>query len=155
MPTASCIMVKGATKADGKFDARPYTPTTLNDEKGHFELIIKSYPEGNVSKHLHSLKVVESLCVGTLFHAHLSCTGFVESINLLIVRNSYMMHRQVGDKVEVKGPFPKIAYTANMKKKIGMIAGGTGITPMLQVHLCSCIASLFFLLTHLCYCIFI
>jgi predicted ferric reductase len=43
------------------------------------------------------------------------------------------MHRQVGDKVEVKGPFPKIAYTANMKKKIGMIAGGTGITPMLQV----------------------
>jgi NAD(P)H-flavin reductase len=63
-------MVKGATKADGKFDARPYTPTTLNDEKGHFELIIKSYPEGNVSKHLHSLKVFESRSVGTLFFMH-------------------------------------------------------------------------------------
>jgi len=33
----------------------------------------------------------------------------------------------------VKGPFPKLPYTANMKKKIGMLAGGTGITPMLQV----------------------
>lgn len=33
----------------------------------------------------------------------------------------------------MKGPFPKIAYTPNMKKEIGMIAGGTGITPMLQI----------------------
>jgi cytochrome-b5 reductase len=125
-------MVKGATKPDGKFDARPYTPTTLNDEKGHFELIIKSYPEGNVSKHLHSLKVFESPCVATLFRAR-SLSGLVETIDLLILHNSCMVHCQVGDNVEVKGPFPKIAYTANMKKKIGMIAGGTGITPMLQV----------------------
>jgi ferredoxin-NADP reductase len=39
----------------------------------------------------------------------------------------------VGDEVEVKGPFPKLAYTPNMKRAIGMVAGGTGITPMLQV----------------------
>ncbi|ONK66512.1 uncharacterized protein A4U43_C06F8960 [Asparagus officinalis] len=38
-----------------------------------------------------------------------------------------------GDVVEVKGPIEKIRYSPNMKKKIGMIAGGTGITPMLQV----------------------
>lgn len=38
-----------------------------------------------------------------------------------------------GDVVEVKGPIEKIRYTPNMKKHIGMIAGGTGITPMLQV----------------------
>ncbi|XP_022143234.1 NADH-cytochrome b5 reductase-like protein [Momordica charantia] len=38
-----------------------------------------------------------------------------------------------GDVVEVKGPIEKIRYSPNMKKHIGMIAGGTGITPMLQV----------------------
>ncbi len=35
----------------------------------------------------------------------------------------------------MKGPFSKLKYTANMKKSIGMLAGGTGITPMLQVYL--------------------
>ncbi|CAN1120315.1 NADH-cytochrome b5 reductase-like protein [Linum perenne] len=38
-----------------------------------------------------------------------------------------------GDVVEVKGPIQKLRYSPNMKKHIGMIAGGTGITPMLQV----------------------
>jgi cytochrome-b5 reductase len=38
-----------------------------------------------------------------------------------------------GDDMLMKGPFKKIEYTRNMKKSIGMIAGGTGITPMLQV----------------------
>ncbi|XAR66923.1 Cytochrome-b5 reductase [Bertholletia excelsa] len=38
-----------------------------------------------------------------------------------------------GDMVEVKGPIEKIRYSPNMKKHIGMIAGGTGITPMLQI----------------------
>ncbi|KAJ1390214.1 Riboflavin synthase-like beta-barrel [Sesbania bispinosa] len=38
-----------------------------------------------------------------------------------------------GDVVEVKGPIEKLRYIPNMKKHIGMIAGGTGITPMLQV----------------------
>lgn len=38
-----------------------------------------------------------------------------------------------GDVLEVKGPIEKLRYSPNMKKHIGMIAGGTGITPMLQV----------------------
>lgn len=38
-----------------------------------------------------------------------------------------------GDAVEVKGPIEKLRYSPNMKKNIGMIAGGSGITPMLQV----------------------
>lgn len=38
-----------------------------------------------------------------------------------------------GDVLEVKGPIEKLRYVPNLKKKIGMIAGGTGITPMLQV----------------------
>jgi NAD(P)H-flavin reductase len=35
--------------------------------------------------------------------------------------------------VQMKGPIPKLPYTANMKKQLGMVAGGTGITPMIQV----------------------
>ncbi|KAF6164581.1 hypothetical protein GIB67_025407 [Kingdonia uniflora] len=38
-----------------------------------------------------------------------------------------------GDVVEVKGPIEKLRYTPNMKRNIGMIAGGSGITPMLQI----------------------
>ncbi|KAM3347749.1 hypothetical protein ACQJBY_021580 [Aegilops geniculata] len=38
-----------------------------------------------------------------------------------------------GDVLEVKGPIEKLRYSPNMKRQIGMVAGGTGITPMLQV----------------------
>ena len=34
-----------------------------------------------------------------------------------------------------QGPIIKLKYEANMKKSIGMVAGGTGITPMLQARL--------------------
>ncbi|OAY82958.1 NADH-cytochrome b5 reductase-like protein [Ananas comosus] len=47
--------------------------------------------------------------------------------------SQYFATLKPGDVVEVKGPIEKIRYSPNMKKKIGMIAGGTGITPMLQV----------------------
>ena len=43
------------------------------------------------------------------------------------------MHVKEGDVMEIKGPFPKFNYVPNMRREIGMIAGGTGITPMLQV----------------------
>lgn len=35
--------------------------------------------------------------------------------------------------IKVKGPFGKMLYKPNMAKEIGMIAGGTGISPMLQI----------------------
>jgi len=38
-----------------------------------------------------------------------------------------------GDTLEFKGPILKIAYKPNQYDTIGMVAGGTGITPMLQV----------------------
>ena len=78
---SSCIMVKGVPGPDGKEVSKPYTPTTLNNQKGTFELVVKSYSNGKVSSHLDNLKV--------------------------------------GDSIEVKGPFPKLAYKANMKKNIG------------------------------------
>jgi len=39
----------------------------------------------------------------------------------------------MGDELKKKRPIKKLEYKPNMKKMIGMIAGGSGITPMLQV----------------------
>eukprot|EP00882_Tetradesmus_deserticola_P016459 GHRQ01017583.1.p1 GENE.GHRQ01017583.1~~GHRQ01017583.1.p1 ORF type:complete len:249 (+),score=84.23 GHRQ01017583.1:339-1085(+) len=39
----------------------------------------------------------------------------------------------VGDTMLMKGPRGRFQYSRNMKKAIGMIAGGTGVTPMYQV----------------------
>lgn len=74
---------------------RSYTPISSDSQPGFFDLLIKSYPTGNISKHLASLSV--------------------------------------GDKMAVKGPKGAMVYTPNMVKRFGMIAGGTGITPMLQI----------------------
>ncbi|KAK9843869.1 hypothetical protein WJX84_007415 [Apatococcus fuscideae] len=100
LPVASCLVTRaaiGSEKEDGsrKFVIRPYTPTSPKDAKGYFDLVIKVYPQGNMSKHIGDLKE--------------------------------------GDVLECKGPIEKFAYKPNMKKAIGMIAGGSGITPMLQV----------------------
>lgn len=57
---------------------------------------------------------------------------------------------KVGDALDVKGPIIKLPYKPNMKKIIGMVAGGTGITPMLQVCPCMKIVGALFgvLLVH-------
>jgi len=91
LPVTSYVMVSGAKSGDNS----AYTPITTDDQPGFFELLVKGYPEGNVSKYLCSLKE--------------------------------------GNFISVQGPVKKLPYTANMKKKIGMIAGGSGITPMLQI----------------------
>ena len=74
---------------------RSYTPISSDTSPGHFDLLVKSYPTGNVSKYLASL--------------------------------------MVGQTMKVKGPKGAMVYTPNMVSRFGMIAGGTGITPMLQI----------------------
>jgi len=93
LPVASYILVQ-ADLGEEKPVVRPYTPITY-DEKGYFDLMIKTYPEGKISKYVNTLKI--------------------------------------GDSLKIKGPNKKLTYTPNMKKQIGMIAGGSGITPMLQL----------------------
>ena len=39
----------------------------------------------------------------------------------------------VGQTIKIKGPKGAMVYTPNMVRAFGMIAGGTGITPMLQI----------------------
>ena len=40
---------------------------------------------------------------------------------------------KVGDTLDMKGPIVKLPYKPNQYTSVGMIAGGTGIAPMLQV----------------------
>jgi cytochrome-b5 reductase len=47
--------------------------------------------------------------------------------------NRYLSHLEPGDEVLFRGPKGAMKYQPNLCKKIGMIAGGTGITPMFQV----------------------
>eukprot|EP00698_Gefionella_okellyi_P012593 TRINITY_DN3405_c0_g1_i2.p1 TRINITY_DN3405_c0_g1~~TRINITY_DN3405_c0_g1_i2.p1 ORF type:complete len:158 (+),score=41.29 TRINITY_DN3405_c0_g1_i2:329-802(+) len=47
--------------------------------------------------------------------------------------SQHVDHLQLGQEIEARGPKGRMTYTPNMKKKIGMIAGGSGITPMLQL----------------------
>jgi cytochrome-b5 reductase len=74
---------------------RSYTPISGDHQPGYFDLLIKSYPTGNISRHMASLAV--------------------------------------GQAIRVRGPKGAFVYTPNMVRHFGMIAGGTGITPMLQV----------------------
>ncbi|KAF9344824.1 NADH-cytochrome b5 reductase [Mortierella sp. AD094] len=79
----------------GKEISRSYTPTSSSDDLGHFVLLIKSYPQGNISKMFGELSI--------------------------------------GDYINARGPKGQFNYTPNMCRAIGMIAGGTGLTPMLQI----------------------
>lgn len=94
LPVSSCIVTKYVDAETGKPVIRPYTPIHQH-ERGVVRLLVKDYEQGKMSRHIHSLKV--------------------------------------GDSLEIKGPIEKLAYQTNFKKQIGMVAGGTGVAPMLQV----------------------
>jgi len=40
---------------------------------------------------------------------------------------------KIGDTIKVKGPKGQMMYRPGLVRELGMIAGGTGITPMLQI----------------------
>jgi cytochrome-b5 reductase len=95
LPIGQHISLAATIAGQPKEVVRSYTPISSDEEKGYFDLLIKSYPTGNISKHVASL--------------------------------------MVGQNMKVKGPKGAMVYTPNMVRHFGMIAGGTGITPMLQV----------------------
>eukprot|EP01059_Diplonema_ambulator_P011383 TRINITY_DN21333_c0_g1_i1.p1 TRINITY_DN21333_c0_g1~~TRINITY_DN21333_c0_g1_i1.p1 ORF type:complete len:217 (+),score=59.81 TRINITY_DN21333_c0_g1_i1:350-1000(+) len=45
----------------------------------------------------------------------------------------HLANMAVGERIEVQGPFPKLEIQPNDYAKIGLIAGGSGITPCWQV----------------------
>lgn len=95
LPIGQHISVAAAIQGQPKEVVRSYTPISSDQNAGYFDLLIKSYPTGNISKYMTTLKV--------------------------------------GDALKVKGPKGAMVYTPGLVRHFGMIAGGTGITPMLQV----------------------
>ncbi|KAJ7965621.1 Nitrate reductase [Quillaja saponaria] len=99
---------------DGKLCLRAYTPTSTVDEGGYFELVVKIYFKGVHPKFPNG---------GTM-------SQYLDSLSL-------------GSFMDVKGPLGHIEYTGRGKfivhgkhkfaKKLAMLAGGTGITPIYQV----------------------
>jgi cytochrome-b5 reductase len=61
LTVASCIVAKA--EIDGKVVVRPYTPISLNEQRGFVELLVKSYPApgGLMSRHIQSLKPGQTL----------------------------------------------------------------------------------------------
>jgi cytochrome-b5 reductase len=47
--------------------------------------------------------------------------------------SSHIHGLKPGQTLDVKGPFAKLAYEPNKWKHVGLIAGGSGITPMVQL----------------------
>ncbi|KAI1624131.1 NADH-cytochrome b5 reductase 1 [Exophiala viscosa] len=95
LPSGQHIALAFTDPETGKVVARSYTPISTDDDRGYFDVLVKLYPDGLMSKHLQAL--------------------------------------QVGDLVKARGPKGAMVYKPGMCERIGMIAGGSGVTPMLQI----------------------
>ncbi|RWS30200.1 NADH-cytochrome b5 reductase 3-like isoform X1 [Leptotrombidium deliense] len=105
---------------DNKLVIRPYTPTSDEHQKGYFDLVVKVYfknvhpkfPDGGkMSQYLESMAVGDEMVI--------------RGPNGLI---NYLRKGQFAVKKN-KTSAPEMKYYKN----VGMIAGGTGLTPMLQI----------------------
>eukprot|EP01053_Blabericola_migrator_P013494 Blabericola_migrator_1__13493@NODE_97_length_14383_cov_97_669181_g87_i0_p9_GENE_NODE_97_length_14383_cov_97_669181_g87_i0NODE_97_length_14383_cov_97_669181_g87_i0_p9_ORF_typecomplete_len254_score41_56NAD_binding_1/PF00175_21/2_1e30FAD_binding_6/PF00970_24/1_6e12NAD_binding_6/PF08030_12/8_8e08FAD_binding_9/PF08021_11/0_6FAD_binding_9/PF08021_11/3_2e03FAD_binding_9/PF08021_11/3_2e03_NODE_97_length_14383_cov_97_669181_g87_i050205781 len=47
--------------------------------------------------------------------------------------SQFLVNQKLGDIILILGPIPKLVYKTNAYKNIGMVCGGTGITPMWQI----------------------
>ncbi|CAI4212005.1 unnamed protein product [Parascedosporium putredinis] len=63
LPLTSAILT--FSRPNGSFFPviRPYTPITRPDDKGFIDLLVKQYPNGKASTHLHSLQPGDTLSV--------------------------------------------------------------------------------------------
>ncbi len=50
--------------------------------------------------------------------------------------STHMHSLRAGSSLEVRGPIGRFKYKKNQYSKLGLIAGGTGLTPCLQVIRC-------------------
>ncbi|KYK58485.1 nadh-cytochrome b5 [Drechmeria coniospora] len=61
LPLTSSVLTFSWPKGRSLPVVRPYTPVTSSDEPGYLEFLVKRYPDGKSSTHLHSLEPGESL----------------------------------------------------------------------------------------------
>lgn len=72
-----------AAEIDGKEVVRSYTPTSSDEDKGHFDLLIKSYPTGNISKYLAGLAIGDTIRVRGPKGFFQYTPGMVKSFNMI------------------------------------------------------------------------
>ncbi|XP_022913199.1 NADH-cytochrome b5 reductase 2 isoform X2 [Onthophagus taurus] len=109
-----------SAKINDELTIRSYTPVSSDEDKGYVDLVIKVYMKNVHPKFPDGGKM----------------TQYLEAMKL-------------GDKIDFRGPSGRLNYQGNGQfaikklrkdpaqivtvKKVSMIAGGTGITPMLQL----------------------
>eukprot|EP00730_Choanoeca_flexa_P012578 TRINITY_DN4412_c0_g1_i1.p1 TRINITY_DN4412_c0_g1~~TRINITY_DN4412_c0_g1_i1.p1 ORF type:complete len:325 (+),score=73.59 TRINITY_DN4412_c0_g1_i1:34-1008(+) len=109
-----------SAKVDGKLVVRSYTPVSSDDDIGYFDLVIKVYrpappkfPEGGkLSQYFDDMKIGDTIdVVGPKGHIEYKSPGVLN----------------------LAGKTKKDPTRSLNVKHIGMMAGGTGITPCLQL----------------------
>jgi len=109
-----------SAKINDELVVRPYTPTSSDDDKGYFDLVLKIYRANVHPKFPNGGKMTQ-----------------------------HLDKMEPGDSIDVRGPSGRLQYkrngvfeisidkktppTVKKVKRVGMIAGGTGITPMYQL----------------------
>jgi cytochrome-b5 reductase len=96
---------------NGELVKRPYTPTTSDDNQGYFDLVIKIYPNGKMTQYLDKLSIGHTIDVSG------------PSGNLIYKDNGLF-------DIRTRKPEP---FITRHVRKLGLIAGGSGITPMYQI----------------------
>ena len=61
LATCACILARGGKGGDGEPVVRPYTPTSTNSMLGAFELVVKVYPDGTLSRAMSEMAIGEAL----------------------------------------------------------------------------------------------
>ncbi|CAF3348857.1 unnamed protein product [Rotaria socialis] len=96
---------------NGELVKRPYTPVTSDDSQGYFDLVIKIYPDGKMTQYLDKLPMNHIVEVSG------------PSGNLTYKQNGLF-------DIRTRKPEPNLVRHA---RHIGLIAGGSGITPVYQL----------------------
>ncbi|CAF3718637.1 unnamed protein product [Rotaria sp. Silwood1] len=96
---------------NGELVKRPYTPVTSDDNQGYFDLVIKIYPNGKMTQYIDKLHFGHTIEVsgpsGNLIYKH---SGLFD----------------------IRSRKPESFVTRHVRH-LGLIAGGSGITPMYQI----------------------
>ncbi|NXW23915.1 NB5R3 reductase, partial [Circaetus pectoralis] len=115
-----------SARIDGALVVRPYTPVSSDGDKGFVDLVVKIYfrsvhpkfPDGGkMSQYLDSLKIGDTI-------------DFRGPSGLLVYKGKGKADLE--DTFAIR-PEKKAEPVTKKVKYVGMIAGGTGITPMLQI----------------------
>lgn len=96
---------------DGSEVIRSYTPVSKHTQEGYFELVVKVYRDGKMSRYLDAMKVGDCIDV----------KGPVGHLEYLGKGRFVVKDRHGSRQIKVD--------------RVCMVAGGTGITPMFQITL--------------------